>query len=123
MRLGTDFCKELASILTERADQELNYSKGLNRASLRLQKLSKDFSGTLSDAWLKVAIQFDAEADMHKSLSTTLLEEIIKPLKILSDNQVKFRKPVELRVEKVYKNFQEKRSEDYKVINKLQQST
>ena len=66
MRLGNDFCKDLASILTERAEHDLSYSKSLNRTSLRLQKLSKDFHGTLSDAWLQVAIQFDAEAEMHR---------------------------------------------------------
>jgi hypothetical protein len=115
MRLGNEFCKDLASILTERAEQEINYSKGLNRTSLRLQKLSKDFHGTLSDAWLQVAIQFDAEAEMHKSLSSTLSEEIIKPLKILADNQMKYRKPVELRIEKVNKNLYDKKAEDYKV--------
>jgi hypothetical protein len=114
MRLGNDFCKDLASILMERAEHETNYSKGLNRTSLRLQKLSKEFHGTLSDAWHQVAIQFDSEAEMHKSLASTLQEEIIKPLKILSDNQIKCRKPVELRVEKVMKNFSDKRAEDYK---------
>ena len=96
MRLGNEFCRDLASILVERAESELSYSKGLNKSSLRMQKLSKDFHGSLSDAWLKVALQFDSEAEMHKSLSTTLQEEIIKPLKILADNQNKCKKPVSL---------------------------
>lgn len=94
MRLGNDFCKDLASILTERAENEINYSKSLNKTSLRLQKLSKDFHGGLSDAWLQVSIQFDAEAEMHKGLASALQEEIVKPLKILADNQNKCRKPV-----------------------------
>jgi nostrin len=94
MRLGNDFCKDLASILTERAENELNYSKNLNKTSARLQKLSKDFHGTLSDAWLQVSIQFDTEAEMHKALACALQEEIIKPLKILAENQTKCRKPV-----------------------------
>jgi nostrin len=115
MRSGNDFCRDLASILIERADHELNYSKGLAKTSQRLQKLSKDFHGSLSDAWLQVSIQFDTEAEMHKSLSTALQEEIIKPLKILSENQTKCRKPVEGRIEKSIKNFNDKRSEDYKV--------
>lgn len=94
MRLGNEFCKDLASILTERAENELNYSKGLNKTSLRLQKLAKDFHGGLSDAWLQVSLQFDTEADMHKGLASALLEEIVKPLKILAENQNKCRKPV-----------------------------
>lgn len=94
MRLGNEFCKDLSSILTERAEHEMAYSKGLNKTSARLQKLSKDFHGTLSEAWLQVSIQFDTEADMHKSLACALQEEIIKPLKILADNQIKCRKPV-----------------------------
>ena len=94
MRLGNEFCKDLASILSERAEHELNYWKGLNKTSTRLQKLAKDFHGGLSDAWLQVSIQFDAEAEMHRSLASALQEEIIKPLKILVENQNKCRKPV-----------------------------
>lgn len=114
MRIGNDFCKDLTSILTERAEQELNYSKGLNKTSLRLQKLSKDFHGSLSEAWLKVSIQFDMESEMHRTLASALQEEIIKPLKILTDNQIKCRKPVEVKVEKVVKNLLEKKNDDYK---------
>jgi hypothetical protein len=114
MRLGNEFCRDLASILIERADNELTYSKGLNKSSLRLQKLSKDFHGTLSDAWLKVALQFDSEAEMHKSLSSAMQEEIIKPLKILADNQNKFKKPVEHKIDKVIKHLNDKKADDYK---------
>lgn len=114
MRMGNDFCKDLSSILTERAEHELAYSKGLNKTSLRLQKLSKDFHGGLSEAWLKVSIQFDIESEMHRTLASALQEEIIKPLKILSENQIKCRKPVEVKVEKVMKNLIDKKSEDYK---------
>lgn len=114
MRLGTDFCKDLSSILVERAEHELAYSKGLNKTSLRLQKLSKDFHGSLSEAWLKVSIQIDTESEMHRTLASALQEEIIKPLKILGDNQNKCRKPVEVKVEKVTKNLCDKKTEDYK---------
>lgn len=116
MRLGNEFCKDLASILTERAEHEIAYSKGLNRTSARLQKLAKDFHGSLSEAWLQVSIQFDAEADAHKSLAGALQEEIVKPLKILADNQIKCRKPVELKIEKVLKNLSDKKTDDYKVF-------
>lgn len=118
MRLGSDFCKDLCSILTERAEHELTYSKGLNKTSLRLQKLSKDFHGSLSEAWLKVSIQIDTESEMHRTLASAIQEEIIKPLKILSDNQNKCRKPVEAKVEKVTKNLCDKKAEDYKYRNR-----
>ncbi len=114
MKLGNDFCKDLCSILSERAEHELNYSKGLSKTGLRLQKLSKEFSGGLSEAWLKVSIQFDVESEMHRTLASNLQEEIIKPLKILSENQIKCRKPVETKVEKVIKNLYDKKNEDYK---------
>ena len=114
MRLGNDFCRDLGSILTERAENEINYSKNLNKTSLRMQKLAKDFHGGLSDAWLQVSLQFDAEAEMHKSLASALQEEIIKPLKILAENQIKFRKPVELKVEKAIKHLNDKKADDYK---------
>lgn len=137
MRLGNDFCRDLASILLERSESELNYSKSLNKTSQRLQKLSKDFHGDLSEAWLQVSMQFDTEADTHKAFSSALQEEIVKPLKALADTQAKFRKPVshvmsnrgvrchgyiwrlslkiELRVEKTVKNYTDKKLEDYKV--------
>ena len=114
MRMGNEFCKDLSSILTERAEHELTYSKGLNKTSMRLQKLSKDFHGGLSEAWLQVSIQFDVESDMHRTFASALQEEIIKPLKILADNQTKCRKPVEVKVEKVVKNLSDKKIEDYK---------
>lgn len=115
MRIGNDFCKDLASVLTERADNELAYAKNLNKSSLRLQKLAKDFHGNLSDAWLQVSIQFDAEAEMHRSLGSTLHEEIVKPIKILVENNIKSRKPVELKVDKAFRNYADKKAEDYKV--------
>ena len=114
MRLGNEFCRELASVLMERAESELTYSKGLNKSSVRLQKMSKDFHGSCSDAWLKVALQFDTEAEMHKSLSSALQEDIIKPLKILADNQNKCKKPVEAKIEKVVKHLTDKKADDYK---------
>lgn len=115
MRMGNDFCKELTGVLTERADTELAYAKNLNKTSLRLQKLAKDFHGNLSDAWLQVSIQFDAEADMHRSFGSTLHEELIKPMKILVENNIKSRKPVEIKVDKAMRNFSDKKAEDYKV--------
>lgn len=115
MRMGNDFCKDLASVLTERADSELAYAKNLNKSSLRLQKLAKDFHGNLSDAWLQVSIQFDAEAEMHRSLGSTLHEEVVKPMKILVENNIKSRKPVELKVDKAVRNYADKKTEDYKV--------
>lgn len=114
MRLGNDFCRDLASILLERSESELNYSKSLNKTSQRLQKLSKDFHGDLSEAWLQVSMQFDTEADTHKAFSSALQEELVKPLKALADTQAKFRKPIELRVEKTVKNYTDKKLEDYK---------
>ena len=62
----------------------------------------------------KVALQFDVESEMHRTMAAALHEEIVKPLKILGDNQNKCRKPVELRVEKVVRSLVERRGEDYK---------
>ncbi len=95
MRLGHEFCRDLASILSERAENELAYSKNLVKTNIRLQNLCKENVGGWSDAWLKVAIQFGVESDMHKALASALQEDIVKPLKILVDNQLKCRKPVD----------------------------
>ena len=58
----------------------------------------------------KVALQFDVESEMHRTMAAALHEEIVKPLKILGDNQNKCRKPVELRVEKVVRSLVERRA-------------
>jgi len=108
MRLGNEFCRELANILTERSDLEIAYSKGLNKVGLRLQKLSKEFIGGLSDAWLQVSLQFDSEADMHKNFASVLQEDLVKPLKSMMDNQI------ENSIEKALKNMGDKRAKDYK---------
>ena len=52
------------------------------------------FLSGLSDAWFQISLQFDSEAEMHKSFSAILQEEIIKPLKNLYESQTKTRKPV-----------------------------
>jgi hypothetical protein len=68
----------------------------LSKNGSRLQKLSKEFAGGLSDAWFQISLQFDSEAEMHKSFSALLQEEIIKPLKNLYESQAKTRKPVSI---------------------------
>lgn len=114
MRAGNDFCRELANIFTERSDIELTYSKSLSKNGSRLQKLSKEFAGGLSDAWFQISLQFDSEAEMHKSFSAVLQEEIIKPLKNLYESQAKARKPIEANVEKCIKTLADSRAKDYK---------
>lgn len=112
MRQGSDFCKDVAFIIQERADLETTYYKGLVKIAGKLQKASQSSSGSLADGWKAVATSMELEAELHKNLATALLEDIAKPLKHLVDGQHKARKPIESTVDKALKTLTDKRAEE-----------
>ncbi|WAQ94955.1 NOSTN-like protein [Mya arenaria] len=69
---------------------------------------------SLGEGWKAVASSVETEAELHKNLSTALLEDIAKPLKHLVEGQNKARRPIESTVEKSLKSLTEKRSEENK---------
>lgn len=114
IRQGSDFCKDVAYIIQERAELESTYSKGLSKIAAKLQKSTQISVGTLTDAWKEVANSIEIEADLHKNLSTALLEDIAKPLKHLVDGQHKARRPIESTVDKALKTLTDRRTEENK---------
>ncbi|XP_045168326.2 nostrin-like isoform X2 [Mercenaria mercenaria] len=112
IRQGSEFCKEVAFIVQERADLESTYSKGLTKIAVKLLKASQNSSGSLTDGWKAVASSIEVEAELHKNLATALLEDIAKPLKQLVDGQHKTRKPIENSVDKALKTLTDKRTEE-----------
>ncbi|XP_060579038.1 nostrin-like isoform X2 [Ruditapes philippinarum] len=114
IRQGSDFCKDIAFIIQERADLESTYSKGLSKVAGKLSRASQNSTGSLTDGWKAVSSCIEVEAELHKNLATALLEDIAKPLKHLVDGQHKARKPIELSVDKALKSLTDKRTEENK---------
>nr|KAG5693524.1 hypothetical protein BaRGS_006226 [Batillaria attramentaria] len=111
---GSEFSKEVAIILQERADVESAYAKGLNKLAQKLLKAVTTSVGSLADGWKAVGVAMEQEAELHKNLATGLLEDMSKPLKTLVEGQVKARKPIEVTVDKSYKTLQERRAEEFR---------
>lgn len=60
----------------------------------KLNKACREVPGTLAEAWRNVAAEMESRSEVHRQFSTTMTEEIVKPLKQLLDNQHKTRKSV-----------------------------
>ncbi|KAL5006934.1 hypothetical protein ScPMuIL_015740 [Solemya velum] len=112
IKQGSEFCKDIASILQERAELENNYAKGLGRLAVKLNKTTNNGFGTLVNGWKAVGSAMEQEADLHKNLATALLEELHKPLKQLVEAQAKVRKPIEATVDKSLRNLTDRRLEE-----------
>lgn len=77
-----------------RVESEQLYSKSLSKMASKLNKACREVPGTLADAWRNVAAEMESRSEVHRQFSTTMTDEIVKPLKQLLDNQHKTRKSV-----------------------------
>ncbi|KAL1491710.1 hypothetical protein ABEB36_012267 [Hypothenemus hampei] len=100
VKQGGDFCKELATILQERAEAETQYAKNLSKLSAKLSRACRDGVGGLNEAWKAVALELESKAEAHRIAGNCLLEETAKPLRNLTENQHRTRKQCETGVEK-----------------------
>lgn len=110
---GGDLCKELSSILLERSELEAIYAKGLTKLASKLSKTTGELQGrhgTVTAAWASVALEMESEAELHKSLSVSLSEELVKPLKVSVESHHRIRKAVEAGVDKTSRVLTEWRS-------------
>ncbi|KAK2581219.1 hypothetical protein KPH14_008017 [Odynerus spinipes] len=116
VKQGGDFCKELASILHERAELEATYAKGLSKLSSKLTKAcSKDQSGNsnggVNEAWRCVGEEMEAAAEAHRIWGIALGEQLAKPLRVgVAEAQGRSRKSIENSVDKALKSLQEWRN-------------
>ncbi|XP_063964951.1 nostrin-like [Lytechinus pictus] len=111
IRESTEFTKELALVLEERAEVEIAYAKLLNKLTVKANKITKLKSGTLCAAWSILCGQFDAEATIHKTAAETIIKDIQKPLKKMSEQQAKSYKVFEAPVDKAVKSMNDSRAE------------
>ncbi|XP_029050955.1 uncharacterized protein LOC114879819 isoform X2 [Osmia bicornis bicornis] len=116
VKQGGDFCKELASILHERAELEANYAKGLSKLSIKLTKAcAKDQGGNsaggVNEAWRCVGEEMEAAAEAHRIWGLTLGEQLAKPLRVgVAEAQGRSRKSIENSVDKAGKGLHEWRN-------------
>ncbi|XP_076663027.1 nostrin isoform X2 [Andrena cerasifolii] len=116
VKQGGDFCKELASILHERAELEATYAKGLSKLSNKLTKAcAKDQGGNsnggVNEAWRCVGEEMEAAAEAHRVWGITLGEQLAKPLRIgVAEAQGRSRKSIENSVDKAGKSLHEWRN-------------
>ncbi|XP_063901931.1 nostrin isoform X2 [Zophobas morio] len=114
VKQGGDFCKELATILQERAEAEAQYAKNLSKLSLKLSRACRDGVGGVNEAWKAVAAELEARAEIHRLMGQALLEETAKPLRNLTENQHRSRKQCETTVDKAAKSLAEWRTAEAK---------
>ncbi|KYN00295.1 PREDICTED: uncharacterized protein LOC108776036 [Cyphomyrmex costatus] len=113
IKQGGDFCKELASILHERAELEATYTKGLSKLSSKLIKAcAKDQGGNsnggVNEAWRCVGEEMEAAAEAHRLWGIALSEQLAKPLRVgVAETQGRSRKSIENSVDKASKSLQE----------------
>lgn len=103
MKMGTEFCTQLESIMSERADLEKDYVAGMHKLAKKAKKASKKCLGTLQSAWQKLVIELETEEEVHRSLSATLTQDCAKPLKSFVEAQVKQRETVESVMDKQHR--------------------
>lgn len=60
----------------------------------KLNKACREIPGSIADAWRSVAAEMESRGEVHRQFSNSMIEEIVKPLKLILDNQHKTRKAV-----------------------------
>lgn len=77
-----------------RVDAEQLYAKSLSKMASKLNKACREIPGSLADAWRGVATEMESRGEVHRLFSNSMVEEIVKPLKTILENQHKTRKAV-----------------------------
>ncbi|KAM3968529.1 nostrin [Aphomia sociella] len=114
VKQGSDFSKELAAILQERVEAENYYSKCLAKLGTKLSKACKESVGSCAEAWKHVAIEMEKRSEIHRNYSNSLTEELVKPMKHVTDCQLKLRKKIEGNVDKTTRALTEWRTAEAK---------
>lgn len=79
---------------SHRVESETLYSKSLSKMANKLNKACRELPGSIADAWRGVATEMENRSDIHRQLSASLTDEIVKPLKNIIDAHHKTRKSV-----------------------------
>ncbi|XP_006153630.1 nostrin isoform X3 [Tupaia chinensis] len=98
---GENFCKQVTSVLQQRANLEISYAKGLQKLAIKLSKaLQNTKKNCLSSAWAWASEGMKSTAELHQKLGKAIELEAIKPTYQVLSIQEKKRKSLDNEVEK-----------------------
>uniref|UniRef100_A0A8C6EA23 Nostrin n=1 Tax=Moschus moschiferus TaxID=68415 RepID=A0A8C6EA23_MOSMO len=121
---GEDFCKQITSILQQRANLEINYAKGLQKLATKLNKtLQSTKKNCLVSAWAWVSEGMKSAGDLHQKLGKAIELEAIKPAHQVLSAQEKKRKSLDNEVEKTANLVISNWNQQIKAKKKLMVST
>ncbi|XP_036042215.1 nostrin isoform X2 [Onychomys torridus] len=121
---GENFCKQITSVLQQRANLEINYAKGLQKLAVKLSKaLQNTKKNCLSSAWAWASESMKSAADLHQKLGKAIELEAIKPTNQVLSMQEKKRKSLDNEVEKTANLVINNWNQQIKAKKKLMMST
>ncbi|XP_037705831.1 nostrin isoform X2 [Choloepus didactylus] len=121
---GENFCKQVTSILQQRANLEISYAKGLQKLAIKLSKaLQSTKKNCLGSAWAWASEGMKATADLHQKLGKAIQLEAIKPTHQVLTAQEKKRKSLDNEVEKTANLVISNWNQQIKAKKKLMMST
>ncbi|CAO2597196.1 Nostrin [Lemmus lemmus] len=121
---GENFCKQITSVLQQRANLEINYAKGLQKLAAKLSKaLQNTKKNCLSTAWAWASESMKSAADLHQKLGKAIESEAIKPTHQVLSIQEKKRKSLDNEVEKTASLVINNWNQQIKAKKKLMVST
>ncbi|XP_054555810.1 nostrin isoform X3 [Talpa occidentalis] len=121
---GENFCKQVTSILQQRANLEISYAKGLHKLAVKLSKaLQNTKRNCLVSAWTWVSEGMKSAADLHQKLGKAIELEAIKPTHQVLSVHEKKRKSLDNEVEKAANLVINNWSQQIKAKKKLMVST
>ncbi|XP_077175918.1 nostrin isoform X2 [Paroedura picta] len=98
---GDNFCKQLLSVLQQRANLEITYADGLGKLAKKLTKLlDKMTVNYICGAWNCVSEGMKSTSDLHCKLGKAIQTEAINPTKRILDEHEKKKKALDNMVEK-----------------------
>nr|XP_019582927.1 PREDICTED: nostrin isoform X1 [Rhinolophus sinicus] len=98
---GENFCKQVTSILQQRANLEFSYAKGLQKLAVKLTKaLQSTKKNCVISAWSWVSEGMKSAAELHQKLGKAIELEAIKPTHQVLSIHEKKRKSLDNEVEK-----------------------
>uniref|UniRef100_A0A671Q7M7 Osteoclast-stimulating factor 1 n=1 Tax=Sinocyclocheilus anshuiensis TaxID=1608454 RepID=A0A671Q7M7_9TELE len=117
---GEFFCKELLAVFQQRSELEINYSKGLQKITGQLLKVSKELcDNSTYRAWSFISDEMYTSADAHRILGNALNQDAIQELRQILDEHGKRKRPLDNAVEKSRKLVLTNWSEQIKLKKKL----
>nr|XP_005007722.1 LOW QUALITY PROTEIN: nostrin [Cavia porcellus] len=121
---GENFCKQITSVLQQRANLEISYAKGLQKLATKLNKvLQTTRKNCLSSAWTWASEGMKSTAELHQKLGKTIELEAIKPTHQVLNMQEKKRKSLDNELEKTANLVISNWNQQIKAKKKLMVST